>query len=84
MKRIISFLLVIICYSAQAQTGEKIAYYYHGEKLSFPVNNTRLVIQLKTGETLGNRRAQLSSILKVRDTSFKSMANIKLVTVKLP
>lgn len=84
MKRIFSFLLLINFYAAHAQTGGKIAYYYQGKKLSFPVNNARVVIQLKTGETLGGRRTRLSSILKVSDTAIKSMADVKLATVRLP
>lgn len=83
MKRIISFLLLLIVFCAQAQTGDKISYYYHGNRLSFPVNNGRVVIQLKAGETLGSRRFQLSSILKVPDTAIKLMPNTQLVITKL-
>ena len=83
MKRIISFLLLVIFYQAHAQTAEKITYYYQGRKLSFPVNNTRIVIQLKAGETTDRRKLQLSSILHIPDTAIKSMAGAKLVTVKL-
>jgi len=51
MKRILSFLLLILFYSVHAQTGEKIAYYYKGKKISFPVNNNRLIIRLAAGQT---------------------------------
>lgn len=84
MKRLFSFLLLLIFYVAQAQNGgNKISYYYQGSKLSFPVNNNRLVMQLTAGETLGARRAQLSAILQVPDTAIKVMADNKSLTVLL-
>ena len=84
MKRIFSFLLLLIFYSAHAQTGGKMAYYYHGKKLSFPVNNARVVIRLKAGESLAGRRNQLSALLNVHDTAIQSMAGAKMITAKLP
>ena len=84
MKRIFSFLLLLIFYAAHAQTGGKMAYYYQGKKLYFPVNNARVVIRLKAGETLAWRRNQLSALLNVGDTAIKAMTGAKMLTAKLP
>ncbi len=84
MKRIFSFLLLLNFYAAHAQTGGKMAYYYQGKKLSFPVNNNRIVIRLKPGETFAGHRSQLSALLNVGDTAIKSMAGAKMLTAKLP
>lgn len=84
MKQLLAVILLIISYSLQAQTGGKVTYYYKGNKISFPVNSHRLVMQLSAGESLSARRNELSSLLQVPDTSIKAMANEKLVTAKLP
>ncbi|MES1223084.1 MAG: S8 family serine peptidase, partial [Bacteroidota bacterium] len=84
MKRILSFLLLIVFYTAHAQTGGNIAYYYQGKKLSFPVNNARVVIQLKAGQTLSSRRLQLLTLLRVPDTAIKSMPDTRLITARIP
>ncbi len=83
MKRIFSFLLLISCYAAQAQIAEKIGYYYQGKKLSFPVNSSRVIIQLKTVQSSNTRRLQLAALLKVADTAVKPMADARMVTVTL-
>ncbi|HTE12876.1 MAG TPA: hypothetical protein VK645_17975, partial [Chitinophagaceae bacterium] len=84
MKRIFSFLLIIICYAANAQNGEKVAYYYQGKKISFPVNYERLVIQLAPGEKPDGRRRQIAAVLEIADTSLKQMAGKRMLSSKMP
>jgi len=85
MKRLLSLLLLVASYSLslQAQTGEKIVYYYQGKKLSFPINNARAVMRLRAGETTEKRRGQLSAMLHVPDTAIRILSNQQLVSVNL-
>jgi len=83
MKRLLFLVLLFAGYSLQAQTAGKIAYYYQGKKLSFPVNNTRAVMRLSAGETTERRRGQLSAMLHVPDTAIKTLSNQQLVSVNL-
>ena len=84
MKQLLAVILLIFCYSLQAQKGATAAYYYKGRKTSFPVNNHRLVMQLSAGETLATRRSELSLLLQVPDTSIKATATEKTVMAQLP
>jgi len=83
MKRLLFLVLLFAGYSLQAQTAGKIAYYYQGKKLSFPVNNTRAVMRLSAGETIERRRGQLSAMLHVPDTAIKTLSDQQMVSVNL-
>jgi len=83
MKRMLSFLLLILFYSVHAQTGGKIAYYYKGKLISFPVNNSRLVIRLAAGQTAAQLKARLSSMAKIADTAIRPLGNAKLIVVNI-
>ncbi|MEO5684100.1 MAG: S8 family serine peptidase [Chitinophagaceae bacterium] len=84
MKRICSFLLLFIMYTASAQTTEKIAYYYQGKKIFFPVNYERVVIRLTAGEATDPRRRQIATVFNIPDTAVKAMADSRLLSAKLP
>ena len=84
MKRIFSFLLIIISCAANGQNGDKVAYYYQGKKISFSVNYERLIIQSASGEMPQGRRRQITSLLALSDTAIKQMADKRLVSVKMP
>ncbi len=84
MKRIFSFLLLIVCYVSHAQTTEKIEYYYQGKKISFPANYDRLVISLTAGESLQSRLHQVAVVLEVADTSLQQMADKRMLSSKMP
>ena len=84
MKRIFSFLLLIACYVSNAQTTEKIEYYYQGKKIFFSANYERLVISLTGGESLQSRVHQIAAVLEVADTSLKQMADKRMLSAKMP
>ncbi len=84
MKRIGSFLLLLVFFTSHAQTGGKITYYYQGQKISFPENSRRVVIQLSGSETAGTRIAQLSSLLRIADTAIKMTGHTRRVIARLP
>ena len=84
MKKLLFLLLLVCVYSLHAQTGEKIAYYYHGQKQSFSVNNARFVVQLAASENFTARRSQLATALQVPDTTLKIMGNQKLLSTNFP
>ncbi len=84
MKRIFSFLLLIICYFSNAQTTEKTGYYYQGKKTSFSANYERLVISLIAGESLPSRIHQIALVLEVADTTLKQMADKRMLSSKIP
>ena len=83
MKNLLSLFLLVIFFTLHAQTGEKIAYYYQGKKLSFTTNNARVVVRFAPGEAPERRRGQLSALLHLPDSSIKLLANQKLATVDL-
>jgi len=84
MRKLLAPLLLVIFFSANAQTGEQMGYYYKGRKLLLPVSKTRLVMQFKQGENTGTRRMQLASLLQIPDSAISSPAGLKQVYAKLP
>jgi subtilisin family serine protease len=84
MKKLLYLLLLMAGVVVHAQKTATIAYYYQGNKISFPVNNNRLVIQLRAGENLQVRRSQVATLLQVPDTAVKTMATRQLISARLP
>ncbi|MFT3931968.1 MAG: S8 family serine peptidase [Chitinophagaceae bacterium] len=82
MKRLLVLLFLFGCYILQAQTTDKVSYYYKGKKQSFAVNNERLVMRLATGENFDKRRGQLTSLLRLADTSLKTVGNQRMVAAR--
>ena len=83
MRKLLVLLLGLIYFSADAQTVENIFYYYKGEKIFFPVSNSRIVFQLKANETLSARIIELSAILGVLETDISSLPKERQASVKI-
>lgn len=83
MKRLLSFLLLIIVLQAAAQNNDRIGYYYQGRKLSFPFNYTRISFQLAPGESVNGRRSDLRRQLQVGDSALQLQDKAGRVTVNL-
>ncbi len=84
MKNLLWLLLLLIYCSTYAQTGDRVAYYYRGKKVSFPVNNGRLVMQFRGGENPDTRRMQLAALLKVPGSAITPLAGARQASAKLP
>ena len=84
MKRLLSFLLLLVFYNASAQTVETASYYYKGKKITFPENYERIVLRGKPGETPALRRGQVAAALQLPDTVVKPMADGRLMELRWP
>jgi subtilisin family serine protease len=83
MKKLLSFLLLVIALQATAQNNDRIGYYYQGKKLSFPLNYTRFSFQLAPGESINGRRADLNRQLQMGDSALQMQDKANRVTVSL-
>lgn len=84
MKRWLSSLLLLVFFDAGGQAVEQVAYYYQGKKISFPVNNERMIVRIQQGESAALRRSQVAAVLQLPDEMVQWMADGQTLEVKSP
>ncbi|MBL0356868.1 MAG: S8 family serine peptidase [Chitinophagaceae bacterium] len=66
MKRFLLILALFLLYhSANAQSAERIYYYYKGQKIYYPVSYNRLVAEMKPGYSFTVLQNHIANLLKI-------------------
>jgi len=72
MKKILSaFLLILIAFNANAQSNEKISYYYKGQKIYLPISYDRVLIEVKAGSRAGSLKKSIASSMGLPEDSIE-------------
>ena len=82
-KLILSFALLLVIFSASAQSGESISYYYKGQKIYYPVSYDRLIAGIAPGYAFSDYKSLIARTLSMPEDSIAETLNNKQFIIKL-
>ena len=79
---LLTFFLLVLVATTQAQTSESIGYYYQGKKMYFPVSYDRIVVGLKPGNSFIKLKNTIASSMGVETDSLSETFAGKQILIK--